>query len=102
MRWFSISTASLWQVQLKPMIGGWVVLYIRSAIAGVQPQQLPALAGRVASVDALSVRLVAIGTEYVVPLAEIVYIVKPNQQQQEQLQLAAIAAGESQKGASPC
>ncbi len=99
MRWFSVTPESLWQQQLGGMIGGWVLLFLR----GAQGHQLPGgaavgLAGRVVAVDRRAVRLAQMGAEYVVPLSDVHYIMKPGPTQQDELTLSAMQAASSPKG----
>lgn len=101
MRWWPATADSLWRQQLSELIGGWVLLFLRqpSSTPGSTPGHGVGLAGRVIAVDRQAVRLGQMGSEYVVPLAEILYILKPGPTQQDEMSLAAMTATELRKGA---
>lgn len=100
MRWWTVTADSLWQTQLTPLLGGWVLLFLRQPnTPGSLPGHCVGLAGRVIAVTRDVVRLGHVGSEYVVPLAEILYIMKPGPTQQDELHLSAMTAMESRKGA---
>lgn len=97
MLWKRVTAESLWASQLTPILGGWVLIFLRSSVGvGTVPGPVP-LAGRVVGVDRAVVRLSTAGSEFIVPLAEILYILKPGPAQQDDLTLTAMTQAATRK-----
>jgi hypothetical protein len=94
MRLWPTTTAHLWQKELTPMLGGWVMVFLRGGPALPIP-----LTGRVVRVDGTLVHLSQIGNEYIVSLADIHYIMKPGPNQQEELTISAMSPAGTKKEA---